>query len=399
MKKQNSLIQRILTHGVNELIDEQEISTLLNSKKTLRIKYGIDPTTTSFHFGHTVPLKKLRELQQLGHKAIFIIGDFTAQIGDPVGKSDTRNMLTLKQTQENAKRYTQFASQFLDMDKTEVYFQSSWYKKITLEETIGLMATVTKEQLMRHETFRMREREGKPLGFHEMFYTLMMAYDSVMVNPDIELGGPDQKFNFLITRQVMKKFNQTPEQIILLDYLPGIDGQEKMSKSAGNFISMEESPVVQFQKLMKIQDRDIITFFKLLTHISDSEIIAIQEKLKTKAVHPKKCKIKLATQILSELHGSAVAQKIKRQWAKQNNRKHPIITHQIAWKSKGATIIELIQASTVQISKRELHRLVNQGAISFNNCVIDDITNKITLITKNTLTIGKKVCIHVVLDL
>lgn len=158
----NRSFDHLLTHGVHEIIEKEEMIMKLSQNKPLRIKYGIDPTATSFHLGHTVPLRKLREFQELGHTAVFIIGDYTAQIGDPVGKSDTRNMLTLAQTQKNAKLFTSFAAKFIDMEKTEVHFQSEWYNTLTLEQTIRLMATVTKEQLMRHETFRMRERLGKP---------------------------------------------------------------------------------------------------------------------------------------------------------------------------------------------------------------------------------------------
>ena len=294
MNNQTDAINKLLTHGVCEVIEKNEMIKKLSANTPLRIKYGIDPTATSFHLGHTVPLRKLREFQNMRHTAVFIIGDFTAQIGDPVGKSDTRNMLTLAQTQENAKRFTSFAAKFIDIEKTEVHFQSEWYNTLTLEQTIRLMATVTKEQLMRHETFRMREKLGKPLGFHEMFYTLLMAFDSVAIKADIELGGPDQKFNFLMTRQVMEKFGLPPEEALLLEYLPGTDGAEKMSKSADNFIGMEEDPATQFNKIMKIHDTDIAIFFKLCTTTDDGVI---------NTLHPLTAKRLLARIIVSDVHG------------------------------------------------------------------------------------------------
>ncbi len=303
MKKQQS-IDAILTKRVSEVINADNIIAKLQSGKILRIKYGIDPTSTFFHLGHTIPLRKLAEFQKLGHIGVFIIGDFTAQIGDPVGKSDTRNMLTLAQTQENAKKYIHFASKFIDTKKAEVHFQSEWYNTLTLEQTIRLMATVTKEQLMRHETFRMREREGKPLGFHEMFYTLLMAYDSVAVKPDIELGGPDQKFNFLITRQVMEKFGMAPVDAMLLKFLPGTDGAEKMSKSANNFVGMDENPSVQFEKLMKIRDEDIATFFDLATNLS----------VLPTHLHPIAAKRLLARTIVSDCRTEKDAWKTDRQF-------------------------------------------------------------------------------------
>ncbi len=303
MNRQTERINQVLTRGVHEIIGKHTFVAMLHAGKPLRIKYGIDPTATSFHLGHTVPLRKLKEFQELGHIAVFIIGDYTAQIGDPVGKSETRTMLTLKQTQDNAKEFTHLAAKFIDIGKAEVHFQSSWYNTITLEQTIRLMATVTKEQLMRHETFRMREREGKPLGFHEMFYTLLMAFDSVAVKADIELGGPDQKFNFLVTRQVMERYGLNPEAALLLDYLPGTDGAEKMSKSANNFVGLDEDPLVQFEKIMKIRDDDIATFFDLVTNV------AIDHD-----VHPIIAKRQLATQIVSDCHGIQTAQTVDQQF-------------------------------------------------------------------------------------
>lgn len=297
MKAIDQQMKTILTRRVSEAISAERICAMLASGRKLRIKYGIDPTATSFHLGHTVPLRKLREFQDLGHIGVFIIGDFTAQIGDPVGKSDTRTMLTLQQTQENAKRYVEFASKFINRNKTEVRFQSEWYNTLTLEQTIRLMATVTKEQLMHHETFRMRERLGKPLGFHEMFYTLLMAFDSVMVRSDIEIGGQDQKFNFLTTRQVMEKFGLPPQEAMLLTFLPGTDGAEKMSKSADNFVGMNDDAAVQFEKLMKIRDEDIPKFFELATNRPSIP----------KHLHPIAAKRLLARAIVSDCHGTQAA--------------------------------------------------------------------------------------------
>jgi len=244
----------------------------------------------------------------MGHIGVFIIGDFTAQIGDPTGKSDTRNMLTLQQTQENAKKYVEFASKIIDMEKTEIHFQSEWYDKMSLEQTIRLMATVTKEQLMRHETFRIRDRENKPLGFHEMFYTLLMAFDSVKVKSDIELGGPDQKFNFLITRQVMERFGLMAEDVILMKFLSGTDGAEKMSKSGDNFIGIDENPKMQFEKIMKIPDGRIIEFFDLATSLSIKEINDIILSLTSNKLHPIAAKRMLALSIVSDCHGKIRAQ-------------------------------------------------------------------------------------------
>lgn len=298
MNTQNKQIDQLLTRGVHEVIGKRNIVARLHTGKPLRIKYGIDPTATSFHLGHTVPLRKLNEFQKLGHTAVFIIGDYTAQIGDPVGKSNTRTMLTLKQTQDNAKEFTHLASKFIDIKKAEVHFQSTWYNTMTLEQTIRLMATVTKEQLMRHETFRMRERTGKPLGFHEMFYTLLMAFDSVAVKADIELGGPDQKFNFLVTRQVMQRYNLKPQEALLLRYLPGTDGAEKMSKSAGNFVGLDEDPFVQLEKIMKIRDKNIMTFFELITEIETEAI---------NKLHPLAAKRKLANIVVTDCHDHQAA--------------------------------------------------------------------------------------------
>lgn len=318
-------LDTILTRRVAEVIGGENIIAKLKSGKQLRIKYGIDPTATSFHLGHTIPLRKLNEFQKLGHIGVFIIGDFTAQIGDPVGKSDTRKMLTLKQTQDNAKKYVEFASKFIDLKKTEIHFQSEWYKKITLEETIRLMATVTKEQLMRHETFRSRERDGKPLGFHEMFYTLMMAFDSVMVKPDVELGGTDQKFNFLMTRQVMEKFDLVPEDAILMKFLPGTDGVEKMSKSGNNFVGMDESPTVQFDKIMKIPDENIVDFFDLATDISTREVKNFVDRISLKLLHPVAAKRALSLSIVSDCHGKKTAQLVDQKFLKSHPQLRKII--------------------------------------------------------------------------
>jgi len=377
-------IANLLSAGVVEIIDKNNLIKRLNSDKKLRVKYGIDPTSPTAHLGHMVPLRKLRVFQDMGHIAVFLVGDFTAQIGDPTGKSQTRKMLTHKQTQKMAKDYFEQAFKILDREKTEIHLQSEWYKNISFVEVIGLMAKTTKDQLMRHHTFRQREKDGLELGFHEMLYPLLMAFDSVKLKADIELGGIDQKFNFLLTRQVMERFNLSPEDVILMKYLPGIDGSEKMSKSEGNFIGVTEKPIDQVRKLLGIQDKDIEIFFELLT---DKE---------APRIHPFEAKKELALEVVSAFHGQKVAKSAlakfeaikqdKGRWVKSSN---------ISIKKGTRSLLDLLSEIRKETSKRELKRLIEQGGVKISGKKVVAWDYKVKLINSVSIEIGREAIVEV----
>ncbi|MFC1790369.1 tyrosine--tRNA ligase [Patescibacteria group bacterium] len=374
----------LLTRGVVEVIDKKALTKKLKSGKSLRVKLGVDPTLPTTHFGHMVPLKKLKSFQDLGHKAVFLVGDFTAQIGDPTGRTKAREMLTHQQTKKMAKDYFNQVFKVLDKSKTEIHTQSEWYEKIGMAEVIGLMAKTTKNQLMRHHTFAQREKDGLELGFHEMLYPLLMAFDSVKLKADVELGAIDQKFNFLLTRQVMERFGLVPEDVLLTKYLPGIDGSEKMSKSQHNFIGVAEKPIDQVRKLLGIQDKDIDVFFELLTQSG-----------KAVGKSPFEAKKQLALKVVSQFHSLSSAQKALKEFEQIRKQQGRFVkTKKIIVRGGGQELISLV-IKAKGVSKREARRLIVQGGVKVNGKKIRSSDMKVQVKNPTTLEVGKKLMVEV----
>ncbi len=282
-----------LKRGVAEAIVERDLIKLLESGKTLKLKQGFDPSSPDIHLGHAVGLRKLRQLQELGHKVILVVGDWTARIGDPSGQSATRPMLSQEEIHSNARTYMSQFFKVVDKDKTEIRWQSEWYDRFTLQEVIRLASKFTIAQLLAREDFSRRYSSGNPITLTEMLYPLLQAYDSVAIQADVEFGGTDQKFNCLLGRELQQIVGQPPQQILLVPLLIGTDGSQKMSKSLNNQIGIDEPHRDMYGKVMSIPDSAIIDYFELVTDIPDEEITGFRSQLETHSVNPMEVKKRL----------------------------------------------------------------------------------------------------------
>lgn len=249
----------------------------LQSGKKLRIKMGADPSRPDLHLGHSVPLRKLKLLQELGHEIVFVIGDFTAMIGDPSGRSKTRVPLTYEQTRENSLSYYEQVCKILDREKTTIVYNSEWLKAMNFEDVLSLAGKYTLARILERDDFAKRYAANQPIGMHEMFYPLMQGYDSVALNADVEIGGNDQTFNLLVGRELQKDYGQTPQEVITFPLLPGLDGVEKMSKSLDNYIGIDEAPEIMYEKCMKVPDKLLLTYFRLTSDLKEEDFVALVE--------------------------------------------------------------------------------------------------------------------------
>ena len=303
----NKDIKRLLRRGVAEIIVEGELIELLRSGKKLRLKEGFDPSFPDIHLGHMVALRKLRQFQEFGHQVILIVGDWTAQIGDPSGVSVTRPMLTAEQVKANAETYMKQFFKIVDREKTEVRWQSEWYGKFTLAEVIRLTSKFTVAQLLAREDFSARYNAGRPIAVTELLYPLLQAYDSVEIKADVEFGGTDQKFNFLVGRELQSMVGQRPQQCFMTPLLVGTDGAHKMSKSLGNYIGVAEPPDQIYGKTMSIRDDMILQYFELLTDVPDAELAEFKQGLKDESVNPMILKKRLARELVTQLYDQKAA--------------------------------------------------------------------------------------------
>jgi tyrosyl-tRNA synthetase len=297
----------ILRRGVAEVIIEAELIELLNSGRMLTLKQGFDPSAPDIHLGHVVGLRKLRQFQELGHKVILIVGDWTARIGDPSGQSATRPMLSPKEIEKNAQTYMEQFFKVVEKDKTELRWQSEWFSKFTLDEVIKLTSKFTIAQLLAREDFNNRYNSGNPISLTEMLYPLLQGYDSVAIKADVEFGGIDQKFNCLVGRELQQSTGQRPQQVLLVPLLVGTDGHQKMSKSLNNHIGIAEPPREIYGKVMSIPDSLIVDYFELVTDVSEQEINDFREQLKTRSGNPMDLKKQLAREIVMQFHGKQTA--------------------------------------------------------------------------------------------
>ncbi|TET43219.1 MAG: tyrosine--tRNA ligase, partial [Dehalococcoidia bacterium] len=288
----------ILKRGVAEIITEAELLRLLNSGRILTLKQGFDPSAPDIHLGHVVGLRKLRQFQELGHKVILIVGDWTARIGDPSGQSATRPMLSPNEIESNAQTYMEQFFKVVDKDKTELRWQSEWFSQFSLDEVIKLTSKFTIAQLLAREDFNKRYGSGNPISLTEMLYPLLQGYDSVAIKADVEFGGIDQKFNCLVGRELQQSTGQPPQQIFLVPLLIGTDGHQKMSKSLNNHIGIAEPPREIYGKVMSIPDSLIVDYFELMTEVPEQEIAEFKEQLKTCSINPMNLKKQLAHEIV-----------------------------------------------------------------------------------------------------
>lgn len=372
----------IIKRGVEEIILEEELIEKLASKKTLRIKFGADPTAPDIHLGHTVILRKLRQFQDLGHKVIFIIGDFTARIGDPSGRSVTRKPLSKKEIEKNAQTYQEQVFKILDKDKTEVVFNSQWLDNLTSEEIMKLTSCYTIARMLERDDFKKRYTEGKEITIVEFLYPLLQAYDSIVVNADIELGGTDQKFNLLVARELQRDYGQTPQTVITMPLLEGTDGKRKMSKSYGNYIGVLDSSKEMFGKLMSIPDEIMPKYFELLTNISPDEI---------KTLHPKEAKKLLAKEIVKFYYDETEAKRKEEEFEQIfRDKKLPEEISEFKIDKMSVGLIDAIVMSKLAPSKSEARRLIIQGGVKVDQKKVEEVDFELDLTSPKIVQVGKK---------
>ena len=392
--------------GAAEIIPEDELKAKLEhsvkSGKPLRVKLGVDPSAPDIHLGHTVVLRKLKHFQDLGHTAIFVIGGFTALIGDPSGQSETRPALTPAQVHANAKTYLQQVYKILDREKTEVRDNNEWLGKLTSYEIVQLCGKYRLARMLEHEDFRSRLAANQPISIHELLYPLMQAYDSVALHADVELGATEQKFNLLVGREIQREYGQPSQVVLTMPILVGLDGERKMSKSLGNYAGVNESPREIFGKLMSISDDLMWSYYELLTDFSDRVIVRVKEEVRTGGLHPIDAKMQLAHNVIAGFHGEEAAKKASEEFrrvfrerqapedvpAKKLRRSEP--------KRLSALLVELELAA----SRSEAERLIKQGGVEIDGSRLDDVQKTMDLSKPGSFLVraGKKKFLRVVID-
>lgn len=397
---------KVILKGVAEHTPISEIRLKLENayeeKRPLIVKLGLDPSAPDIHLGHSVVLRKIRQLQDLGHKAVIIIGDYTGRIGDPTGKSKTRKQLTEKEVLDNAKTYQDQIFKIIDKNKTEIRFNSEWLDKMNFADVITLASKCTVARMMERDDFNNRYTNHLPLSLHEFFYPLMQAYDSVAIKADIELGGTDQTFNILMGRNIQKDYGQNPQLTLFMPLLEGVDGVEKMSKSLGNYIGIDEDAHIIYEKLMKIPDNMIIKYYNLCTDIHPDEINKIVERLSA-GENPRDIKMELAFEIVRLYCGEDAAKNSQNRFVNLFQKNIiPDDVNIILLEEKSQSLHEdiinaLIKTNKFQ-SKSEIKRLLNQGGVKLNDEKLTEF-NSIALKEKeNILKVGKKHIFKLVLS-
>ena len=366
-------LDSIIKRGVSQIISEEEFLRLMKTGRPLRLKMGFDPSRPDIHLGHVVGLRKLRQLQDLGHQVILIVGDWTAQIGDPSGQSATRPMLTHEQVMENAESYLRQFFKVVDQEKTQVVEQSEWFGKFTLADVIGLTGKFTLAQFLQRDDFAQRFAEHRPIALTELLYPLLQAYDSVAIESDVEFGGTDQMFNLLVGRELQGMMGQTPQQCFLMPILVGTDGVQKMSKSLGNYVGVEEPPGDMYGKIMSVADDLLLPYFEYLTDLPADEMADMSRDLASQSVNPMVYKKRLAWDITRQFHDAASADAAQDQFERvvQGNDvpdeipEFPLSTlrERGAIVNGTARMNRLLVVAGLASSNAEAKRLLGQGAV------------------------------------
>ena len=387
---------KIISKGVDEIIGLDELKEKLAKNKSLTVKLGLDPSAPDIHLGHTVVLRKLRQLQDLGHNIVIIIGDFTGKIGDPTGKSKARKALTTEQVLENAKTYEEQMFKVLDKKKTKVNFNSEWLSKMNFEDVIRLGSKMTVARMLEREDFKKRYENQMPISIHEFFYPLMQGFDSVEIKADIELGGTDQRFNLLMGRMLQKEFGQEPQCTIMMPLLEGLDGINKMSKSLGNYIGIDEDAKVMFEKIMTIPDELIVKYFELVTDIHPDEVEKIKELLREGA-NPRDIKMQLGREIVELYHGKDALKDAEDRFKLIFQKKEiPDDIKCVKVRKENLDLAEIITNNLLVKSKNEFRRLVVQGGVKVNGEKLGNIEDLI-LSEEMIIQIGKKKFIKIII--
>lgn len=391
IEKQLEQIKR----GCVDLVSEEELVSKLKKGKPLRIKLGMDPTAPDIHLGHTVVLRKMREFQDLGHKAVLIIGDYTAQIGDPSGVDKTRPMLSAGDIEANAGTYLDQAGKVLDLspEKFEIRRNSEWLGKLSFADVIKLASNMTVARMLERDTFEKRYKAGVPIGTHEFLYPLMQGYDSVMIRSDVELGGTDQTFNNLVGRDIQKVHNQEPQVVLVMPLLIGLDGKEKMSKSKGNYIGVTESPKEIYGKLMSISDDLMWMYYELISMKSLADVKKLRSDVSKGNVHPKDAKVELAKEIVARFHREDDAARAEAEFERVFAKKETpseIAEEVIKISSKKIPTVDLLVNLKMVGSKSEARRMIKQGGVSVNEGKISDINHELGCRGQHIIRVGKR---------
>ena len=396
-----------LKKGSAEIIREDELKAKLeNSAKTgkpLRVYLGVDPTAPDIHLGHTVVLRKLKHFQDMGHTAIFLIGDFSAMIGDPTGQSETRPPLSREQVDANARTYLEQVYKILDREKTEVRYNSEWLGKLPSYDLVRLCGHYRLARMLEREDFRSRLEKSQPISVHELLYPLLTAYDAVMLKSDVELGATEQKFNMLVHRDIQREYGiAAPQAVLTMPILVGLDGERKMSKSLGNYVGINEPPSEMFGKLMSISDDLMWAYYELLTDFPSPTIVRLREEVRTGVLHPKKAKMELAHFIVAGFHGEAAARAAGEEWDRIfSKRETPEDAPEVRMPANGTKRLSVILVETkLAPSRAEAERLIKQGGVEIDGARIEDVKRELDLSkpAEYLLRAGKKKFLRLVVE-
>jgi len=382
----------LIKRGIDELLNEEELSKKLKSKKQLIVKAGFDPTAPDLHLGHTVLINKLRHFQQLGHKVIFLIGDFTAMIGDPSGKNKTRPPLEASDIEKNSKTYKNQVFKILDPNLTEVRFNSEWCSKLGADGIIKLASQYNLARMLERDDFSKRYKSNQSIAIHEFLYPLIQAYDSIALKADIELGGTDQKFNLLVGRELQRAHDQEPQVVITVPILEGLDGINKMSKSLGNYVGIDEAPEEMFGKIMSISDELMWRWFDLLSFRSSKEIQLLKERQQD-GMNPRDIKISLAKEIIARFHNEKSADEAEHNFLNQFQKKNipdNIEELSLEWIEPSILLPNLLKEAGMTESTSEAIRMIKQGGVRINEEKISDPKHLVAKGETSIYQVGKR---------
>jgi len=381
-----------IERGTEEILVADELKKKLEEGRPLRVKAGFDPTAPDLHLGHTVLLNKLRSFQELGHEVIFLIGDFTGMIGDPTGKNATRPPLTKEEVLANAETYKEQVFKILDPDKTRVVFNSEWMGEMSAADLIALASKHTVARMLERDDFNKRYTSGKPIAVHEFLYPLVQGYDSVALEADIELGGTDQKFNLLVGRQLQQAWEQTPQVVVTLPLLEGLDGVNKMSKSLGNYIGITDAPDEMFGKIMSVSDDLMWRYFELLSFRSLDDIAALRQKV-TDGGNPRDVKFELGQELVARFHGEDAAQQAQESFVKRfQGGEMPEDMPEFSLEAEDGKlgVANILRQAGLVSSNSEAFRMIKQGAVKLDGVKIDDRGLEIEAGNTHIFQVGKR---------
>ena len=380
----------ILIDNTVDLFSKEELLEKLKKGRPLRIKLGVDPSRPDLHLGHYVVLRKLRQFQELGHQIVLIIGDFTARIGDPSGRSKTRPMLSMDEVRENARSYAEQVFKILSKEKTEIRYNGEWFDKMTFEQVIRISSKYTVARMMERDDFKKRYDSNQPISVAEFLYPIAQGYDSVMVKSDVEMGGTDQLFNLLVGRKMQEEYEQLPQVVLTMPLIEGTDGNLKMSKSYDNYIAFNDTSRDMFGKIMSIPDTLIIKYMRLLTELGKTEIDLYESQMKDGLVNPRDIKMKLGQEVVAVFYGREEGVKAQEEFIKIFRKKDLPDEMETLKATSPISVLDLVMLSGETPSKSEAKRLIAQGAVKLDEEKLDDFSRMLEVKGSEVLKIGKR---------